>query len=69
MFYLVQEDNKWYLDSGCSRHMTGIRENLSEFVEEDGPSVKYGDNSIAKTKGYGLVRKDNQGCLCSRVEA
>ena len=39
--------------------MTCIRENLSNFVEEDGLSVKYGDNSIVKTKGYGVVKARN----------
>ena len=56
---LVQEDSKWYLDSGCSRHMTGNRDYLSDFVEVNGPSVKYGDNSIAKTKGYRVVQVGN----------
>ncbi|XP_071741367.1 uncharacterized protein [Rutidosis leptorrhynchoides] len=47
--------NMWYLDSGCSRHMTGCKEHLVGFVEEKGPSVRYGDNSVAKTIGYGTV--------------
>lgn len=45
----------WYLDSGCSRHMTGSRDLLQEFVEKDGPQVTFGDNSRGKTKGYGTL--------------
>ena len=26
-----QYDEKWYIDSGCSRHMTGRKENLHDF--------------------------------------
>ncbi|KAJ9561689.1 hypothetical protein OSB04_006849 [Centaurea solstitialis] len=30
----------WYLDSGCSKHMTGNKHVLVDFKEEAGPSVK-----------------------------
>ena len=55
----MQVEQKWYLDSGCSRHMIGNKDSLSEFVEEEGPSVKYGDNSVARIKGYGVIKAGN----------
>jgi len=40
----------WYLDSGCSRHMTGRKTLLTEFKEEIGPSVTFGGNGKGYTK-------------------
>ncbi|XP_073136954.1 uncharacterized protein [Henckelia pumila] len=35
----------WYLDSGCSRHMTGDKRMLSEYIPGPGPKITLGDNS------------------------
>src|SRR6187200_3024829 len=57
MYCSVQDhENIWYLDSGCSRHMTGSKALLSDFVKRDGPAVTYGDNSKGKTKGFGTIK-------------
>ncbi|GJW68778.1 retrovirus-related pol polyprotein from transposon TNT 1-94 [Tanacetum coccineum] len=45
----------WYLDSGCSRSMTGIKSYLHKYVEQPGPKVVFGDNSSCITEGYGLI--------------
>ncbi|GJZ67391.1 retrovirus-related pol polyprotein from transposon TNT 1-94 [Tanacetum coccineum] len=45
----------WYLDSGCSRHMTRVKQYLHRFLKEPGPKVVFGDNSLGDTKGYGSV--------------
>ncbi|GJS62178.1 retrovirus-related pol polyprotein from transposon TNT 1-94 [Tanacetum coccineum] len=45
----------WYLDSGCSRHMTGIKQYLHRYSKESGPKVVFGDDSSGDTEGYGLV--------------
>ncbi|XP_022856048.1 uncharacterized protein LOC111377216 [Olea europaea var. sylvestris] len=37
--------SKWFLDSGCTKHMTGDRSLLSNFQEEDGGHVTFGDNT------------------------
>ncbi|KAJ9538188.1 hypothetical protein OSB04_030921 [Centaurea solstitialis] len=34
----------WYLDSGCSQHMTGSKSVLSNYREERGPAVTFGGN-------------------------
>lgn len=40
-----QYDMKWYIDSGCSRHMTGRKENLRDFRSlENAGVVKFGNN-------------------------
>ncbi|GKA37572.1 retrovirus-related pol polyprotein from transposon TNT 1-94, partial [Tanacetum coccineum] len=42
----------WYLDSGCSRHMTGVKSYLHKYVEQSGPKVVFGDDSTYATEGY-----------------
>ncbi|KAJ9545503.1 hypothetical protein OSB04_025210 [Centaurea solstitialis] len=41
----------WYLDSGCSRHMTGSKSVLSNYREERGPAVTFGGNGKGQTEG------------------
>ncbi|GJT12067.1 retrovirus-related pol polyprotein from transposon TNT 1-94 [Tanacetum coccineum] len=43
----------WYLDSGCSKHMTGDRSQLNNFVHKFLDTVKFGNDQIAKIIGYG----------------
>ncbi|KAH9667979.1 hypothetical protein KPL70_021252 [Citrus sinensis] len=57
---LKKKKNKWYLDSGCSRHMTGNYAWFSSFTKiENGGEVSFGDNSKGKILGFGNV--DNLG--------
>ncbi|GJS65403.1 retrovirus-related pol polyprotein from transposon TNT 1-94 [Tanacetum coccineum] len=43
----------WYLDSGCSKHMTGDRSQLTNFVHKFLDTVKFGIDQIAKIMRYG----------------
>nr|GFC98393.1 integrase, catalytic region, zinc finger, CCHC-type, peptidase aspartic, catalytic [Tanacetum cinerariifolium] len=43
----------WYLDSGCSKHMTGDRSQLINFVQKFLGMVKFGNDHVAKIMGYG----------------
>ncbi|KAH9781517.1 hypothetical protein KPL71_008504 [Citrus sinensis] len=53
---LKKKKNKWYLDSGCSRHMTGNYAWFSSFTKiENGGDVSFGDNSKGKILGIGNV--------------
>ncbi|GAU32293.1 hypothetical protein TSUD_63100 [Trifolium subterraneum] len=45
----------WYLDTGCSNHMTGHRDWLLEFDESFKSTVKFADNSIIPVVGKGKV--------------
>ncbi|KAJ9542728.1 hypothetical protein OSB04_029234 [Centaurea solstitialis] len=45
----------WYLDSGCSRYMTGSKSVLSNYREERGPAVTFGGNGKGQTRGYGTL--------------
>ncbi|GJZ14500.1 retrovirus-related pol polyprotein from transposon TNT 1-94, partial [Tanacetum coccineum] len=46
----------WYLDSGCSWHMTGVKSYQHKYVEQPGPKVVFGDDSTCTTKGYGSIK-------------
>nr|GEV21544.1 hypothetical protein [Tanacetum cinerariifolium] len=43
----------WYLDSGWSKHMTGDRSQLINFVQKFLGTVKLGNDHVAKIMGYG----------------
>lgn len=56
-FMLVNEhkNDVWFLDSGCSNHMTG---NESIFINMDksvNSQVKMGNGALVNTKGKGTI--------------
>jgi len=53
----VKGDTYWYLDSGCSRHMSGDKDQFLSLVAFDGGSVTFGDNSKGTITGLGKVGK------------
>nr|GFC62041.1 integrase, catalytic region, zinc finger, CCHC-type, peptidase aspartic, catalytic [Tanacetum cinerariifolium] len=42
----------WYLDSGCSKHMTGDRSQLINFGKKFLGTVKFRNDHVAKIMGY-----------------
>nr|GEU91745.1 retrovirus-related Pol polyprotein from transposon TNT 1-94 [Tanacetum cinerariifolium] len=48
-----------YLDSGCSKHMTGDRSQLTNFVNKFLGTVKFGNDHVAKIMGYGDYKIGN----------
>nr|GEY82283.1 integrase, catalytic region, zinc finger, CCHC-type, peptidase aspartic, catalytic [Tanacetum cinerariifolium] len=57
LFYLLQivKICLWIIDSGCSKHMTGNRALLTNFVEKFLGTVLFGNNDFAVIAGYGYV--------------
>nr|GFA80298.1 retrovirus-related Pol polyprotein from transposon TNT 1-94 [Tanacetum cinerariifolium] len=55
----------WYLDSGCSKHRTGDRSQLINFVQKFLGMVKFGNDHVAKIMGYGDYQIGN--VIISRV--
>nr|GFA17547.1 integrase, catalytic region, zinc finger, CCHC-type, peptidase aspartic, catalytic [Tanacetum cinerariifolium] len=55
----------WYLDSGCSRHMTGDRSKLINYVEKFIGTVRFENDQFAKIVGYGDYKLDDT--IISRV--
>ena len=51
----ASKNQKWYIDSGCSRHMTGDRDKFKSLVIKDGAKVNFGGNQSGKITGVGEV--------------
>ncbi|MCH96509.1 serine/threonine protein kinase SRPK1, partial [Trifolium medium] len=47
--------HSWYLDSGCSRHMTGDKQLFQSLTPHDGGLVGFGGNQKSKITGIGTV--------------
>nr|GEW63530.1 reverse transcriptase [Tanacetum cinerariifolium] len=47
----------WIIDSGCSKHMTGNRDLLINFLKKFLGTVRFGSNDFAMIAGYGDVEK------------
>ena len=45
----------WYLDSGCSRHMTGDQSLFKVFESKKGGNVTFGVGSKSQIKGKGII--------------
>ncbi|GJU53710.1 putative ribonuclease H-like domain-containing protein [Tanacetum coccineum] len=55
-----QHDDKGFVDSGCSRHMTGNIAYLSDFKEFDGGYVAFGGGAYGgRITGKGTLKTDN----------
>ncbi|XP_073046244.1 uncharacterized protein [Primulina eburnea] len=48
----------WYFDSGCSRHMTGSKDHLIDFVELRSGHVTYGGGAKGRITGKGTLNVD-----------
>nr|GEX23118.1 retrotransposon protein, putative, unclassified [Tanacetum cinerariifolium] len=45
----------WYLDFGCSKHMTGNRSQLMNFVSKFVGTIRFGNDHITRIIGYGAI--------------
>ncbi|GJZ17661.1 retrovirus-related pol polyprotein from transposon TNT 1-94 [Tanacetum coccineum] len=57
--YLVVQIVLWHLYSGCSKHMTRDRSQLTNFVNKLLGTVKFGNDHVAKIMGYGDYQIEN----------
>ncbi|GKC97712.1 hypothetical protein Tco_1167987 [Tanacetum coccineum] len=56
----TQHDDKGFVDSGCSRHMTGNIAYLSDFKQFDGGYIAFGGGAYGgKITGKGTLKTDN----------
>jgi hypothetical protein len=51
--------NPWYIDSGCSRHMTGDRTQFLTLSDSKSENVTFGNDAPGKVKGKGIVSLNN----------
>lgn len=52
---VATNDDHWYLDTSASNHMTGRRDMLTQVDETVRGMVKFGDGSVVKICGLGIV--------------
>ncbi|XP_050918413.1 uncharacterized protein LOC127135821 [Lathyrus oleraceus] len=59
----VQGRDEWYLDSGCSTHMTGRKDWFVKINQAAKSKVKFADDTILSAEGVGdvLIGKRNDG--------
>jgi hypothetical protein len=53
----VSSKEDWYFDSGCSRHMTGMKNYLTNLKAYATSYVTFGDGAKGKIKGIGKLCK------------
>nr|GEX01891.1 integrase, catalytic region, zinc finger, CCHC-type, peptidase aspartic, catalytic [Tanacetum cinerariifolium] len=58
-FTMVVQIVLWYLDSGCSKHMTGDRFQLTNFVNKFIGTIKFGNDHVGKIMSYGDYQIEN----------
>jgi hypothetical protein len=49
------KEDKWYIDSGCSTHMTGDKKKFISLKKGKIGSVSFGNDSSVKILGKGVV--------------
>ena len=56
--YARDKGTQWYIDSGCSKHVTVYHNKFLVWEEEKGGNVTFGDNAFARILGKGTVSLD-----------
>ena len=51
---------KWYIDSGCSKHMTGDASKFTHISPKKSGHVTYGDNNKGRILGVGKIDTNSQ---------
>jgi hypothetical protein len=54
-----RQNNPWYIDSGCSKHMTRDKINFLTLSERKLGNVTFGNDAPGKIKGKGMVSLSN----------
>ena len=60
---VFQREKKWYLDSGCSRHMTVNKSWFRNLRPKDGRIAKFTDGIKSKVIGISNVGKNNSNLI------
>ena len=46
--YAQKDEDQWFIDSGCTRHMTGDKRKFISLTEGKGEDVSLGDDGTAR---------------------
>jgi hypothetical protein len=61
-----KEEDEWYIDSGCSSHMTGDQDKFIR-LKRKGGNVAFGDDSSTKILGEGVVELGRKNVKAKNV--
>jgi hypothetical protein len=59
VFSSQRKMNPWYIDSGCSKHMTRDKGKFISLSERKSGNVTFGNDAPGKIKGKGMVSLSN----------
>jgi hypothetical protein len=54
-----RQQNPWYIDSGCSKHMMGYKGNFLSLSEIKSRNITFGNDAPGKIKGKRMVSLSN----------
>jgi hypothetical protein len=54
-----RQNNPWYIDSGCSKHMMGDKGRFLSLSENKSGNITFGNDAPGKIKGKGMVSLSN----------
>jgi hypothetical protein len=57
--YAKNNGCQWYIDNGCSKHMTGDQRKFLKLTKKEKGKVTFGDNVSSKILGKGIVSLGN----------
>jgi hypothetical protein len=55
-----KQKNPWYIDSGCSKNMSGDMDKFITLSEGKVGNVTFGNNAPGKIRGTGMVSLSNE---------
>jgi len=56
LWVIIERKSKWYLDIGCSRHMTGNSSSFMKLEKQKWGNVSFGGNNKGNIIGHGVVK-------------
>ena len=65
---IPEDDVLWYLDSGASNHMSGLKHLFTDLKEIDSGFVSFGDSSKIEVKGKGEICFSQKDGKQGRIE-
>ena len=54
-----RKKDHWYIDSGCSKHMSGNKNKFMSLIEHKSRNVTFGNDAPGKIRGKGMVSLSN----------
>ena len=59
MLFVQRKKGPWYIDNGCSKHMTGDKNKFVSLKESKSGNVTFGNDALRKIREKGMVIMSN----------